>query len=251
MPMFDSLSEMMPAVAKGSEKMGVSRDLGIAMVLGSTMVLGGLLARRLLSKPAAAPPATLPSPAAPAAPLDDDKPPTGHTLADGTRVDYSGGWAKDKARSEDYSAIETALGQPMWVTMSLMGMPTRKVIEHAGMAWTNHSILGIYLTTKASVLGGPPAQEKHPFDAKVSVEVVSSMRADGAVVSVSTFAGMPTATTHTVTRTLEDGGATLKMVEEVAVPGGGGPLRATLFYTRQTGEGSGLEGTQPPPCAQS
>jgi len=115
MSVFDNLSEMMPAVAKGSEKMGVSRNLGIAMVLGSTMVLGGLLARRLLSKPAvappAAPPAAMPSPTAPAAPLDDEKPPTGHTLADGTRVDYSGGWAKDKARSEDYSAIETALGQ--------------------------------------------------------------------------------------------------------------------------------------------
>ena len=34
MSVFDNLSEMMPAVAKGSEKMGVSRNLGIAMVLG-------------------------------------------------------------------------------------------------------------------------------------------------------------------------------------------------------------------------
>ena len=180
---------------------------------------------------------------------------SGYTLADGRNVDFSGSWGKDKERSEDYATFETALGQPMWVTMSLTGMPMRKVIEHRGLEWTNHSIVGIYLTTKVSTLNNVAEAEKHPFDAKVTASVTSTLReedGDVAVVSVSTFTGSATAGVHTVTRTLEDGGETMRLHEVLVPPTGSGKrtLTATLYYKRLHDD-LGLAGTTAPPCAQS
>ena len=57
---------------------------------------------------------------------------------------------------------------------------------------------------------------------------------------------------HTVTRTLEDGGETMRLHEVLVPPTGSGKrtLTATLYYKRLHDD-LGLAGTTAPPCAQS
>ena len=74
------------------------------------------------------------------------------------------------------------------------------------------------------------------------------MLEDGTVETRSTFDGvLTTAEEHVVRRSLADGGAAIRLVETLAVPGGS-KLRWEGYYKRLEND-TGTAGTMSPPCA--
>ena len=260
------LDRIMPFVPQAAlelaNRSGLSRETGAVLVVSSTVVLTAVLSRRLMqsleSSPSAQPSlGTSKTEARDSVTPDDAKAgdakasdaggSAGHTLADGTRVDFSGSWAKDDENSEDYSEFEAALGTPPTVKMMTAGLAQKKVIEHQGLAWTQHSIVGLYCMTKRSALDGTTVDEKHPFQPSVKVQVVCELLGDGTVQTTSTFEGLSTATKHVVRRTLVDDGQGFALDEVLTKPDGE-ELRWKGRYKKLEND-AGTAGTIAPPCA--
>ena len=243
-----------------TDRSGLSREAGAVLVVSSTVVLTAVLSRRLMHSLESSSPAR-PSPKSKAeargsenskdtkesAKERDASSSAGHTLANGTHVDFSGSWAKDDENSEDYSEFEAALGTPPTVKMMTTGLAQKKVIEHQGLAWTQHSIVGLYCMTKRSTLDGKAVDEKHPFQPSVKVQVVCELLGDGTVQTTSTFEGLSTATKHVVRRTLVDDGKGFALDEVLTKPGGE-ELRWKGRYKKLEGD-TGTAGTMASPCA--
>ena len=261
MGLLDRLIPYVPQAALDlTERSGIPREAGVVLVVSSTVVLTAVLSRRLMHSLESSSPAqpSLKSEAEARssetsnetkerdAKESDASSSAGHTLANGTHVDFSGSWAKDDENSEDYSEFEAALGTPPTVKMMTTGLAQKKVIEHQGLAWTQHSIVGLYCMTKCSTLDGKAVDEKHPFQSSVKVQVVCELLSDGTVQTTSTFEGLSTAAKHVVRRTLVDNGQGFALDEVLTKPGGG-ELRWKGRYKKLEGD-TGTAGTMAPPC---
>ena len=150
MGLIDKLAPFVPQAAIAlAERGGFSRDAGVMLVVSSTVVLTAVLTRRLLAPARASPARASPAPEDAGATTRKDgagetgsgtgeENAAGHVLADGTRVDFSGSWAKDEDRCEDYAAFEQALGTPPEVKMMTAGLSSKKVNYLFKLLTTNY-----------------------------------------------------------------------------------------------------------------